>query len=263
VNENGVKHALSRGGFAFGAMLFEFSTPGIARIIAAAGADLVIFDQEHTGWEIGTLKPLLSSAMTSGVIPIVRVPAAEAHLIAAALDAGAAGVMVPMVENGTQAQAIVEAAKYPPAGRRGFGLLYADQYGTTAQDTVAYMNARNRQQILIAMIETSAGLERANEIASVEEIDLLWVGQRDLTNSLGIPGEFQNPRYIDALKTIQRAADDAGKAVGMTVSNEADAKQVVELGIRCICYGDLWVYENALRDLLHSLKTSVGRDEAT
>jgi 2-keto-3-deoxy-L-rhamnonate aldolase RhmA len=261
VNHNRVKDTLGGGGFAFGAMLFEFATAGISRVLAAAGAEFVIFDQEHTGWDIQTVKPLISNATASGIVPLVRVPATEAYLISAALDAGAMGVMVPMVEDALQARRIVSAAKYPPDGHRGFGLLYADQIGATTDDTVSYMHFCNREQILIALIETSAGVEQAAEISAVEGIDMLWIGQRDLTNSLGIPGDFQNPAYEQALEDVLHAAQVNGKAVGMTVADRADAIKLLERGFRCICYGDLWVYENALRSAIASLHKTIERGD--
>jgi 2-keto-3-deoxy-L-rhamnonate aldolase RhmA len=254
VIENPVKRVLEQGGFAFGAMLFEFATAGIARVLAAAGAEFVIFDQEHTGWSVETLKPLLAGSRANGIVPLVRVPATEQHLIAAALDAGAMGLMVPMVEDAGQARRIVTAAKYPPHGRRGFGLLYRDELG---EDPVAVMDTVNREQVLIALVETAAGVDHVEQIAAVEGIDLLWIGHRDLTNSLGIPSNFADRRYRDAVERILEAGRATGKAVGMTAATPAEGRELLARGFRCVCYGDLWLYEGALREALDHLRTAV------
>ena len=139
---NPVKKKLREGGVAVGTMVFEFATTGIARITAAAGAEFLLFDMEHNGWSMETIRLLLATVPTSHLVPMVRVPATEYHFLARVLDLGAVGVMVPMVESAEQARLIVQSAKYPPAGRRGaaFGVAHDDyQPG----DAIAKMHAAN------------------------------------------------------------------------------------------------------------------------
>src|SRR5207249_1836402 len=111
---------------ALGTMVFEFATTGIARLAAEAGAEFVIFDMEHTGWTLDTMRLLIATAQSADTVPLVRVPVTEYHYLAHALDIGAMGVMVPMVESEEQARRIVRACKYPPQGRRGtaFGVAH-------------------------------------------------------------------------------------------------------------------------------------------
>src|SRR5947209_8678849 len=116
---NSVKQKLRAGGTAIGTMVFEFATTGIARIAAAAGAEFVLFDMEHTGWSMETIRQLLATARGADLAPMVRVPATEYHFLARVLDIGAMGLMVPMVETVEQARLIVQFTKYPPTGRRG------------------------------------------------------------------------------------------------------------------------------------------------
>src|SRR5262245_4243081 len=124
--ENRVKRQLQAGGFALGTMVFEFRTPGIGRLAAHAGAEFALFDMEHTGWSIETVRDLIGASRVGGFVPLVRVPAVEYHFVARVLDAGALGLMFPMVEGPEQARRIVQCAKYPPAGRRGaaFGVAH-------------------------------------------------------------------------------------------------------------------------------------------
>src|SRR5690348_17458426 len=100
-------------------MVFEFRTPGIGRIAAAAGAEFAIFDLEHTGWSDETIGMLIATSRAADLVPMVRVPATQYHLLSRPLDLGAMGLMVPMVETAEQARSIVQFAKYPPMGRRG------------------------------------------------------------------------------------------------------------------------------------------------
>ena len=245
MKENPVKRELERGGSVVGAFLVEFQTTGIPRILASAGAGFVVYDQEHTAWSVETLRPLIAGSHAAGIVPIVRVPATEKHLIAAVLDAGAMGVMVPMVESSDQAQRLVEAAKYPPEGRRGFGPLYADEFDDDVGTTMARMN---REQLLIAMVETVPGVECVDEIAAVEGIDLLWIGHGDLTTSLGIPGRYEDERYLDAVERIFVAAKANGKPVGMMATSAEEGRRLAERGFRCIGFGDRPLFERALRE---------------
>jgi 2-keto-3-deoxy-L-rhamnonate aldolase RhmA len=106
-----------------GAMVFEFYSPGVSQILKLAGCEFVLYDMEHTGLGLETLKFQVAACRGLGVAPMVRVPRGEYHFLARALDVGAQGVMVPMVESEAQARAIVEATRYPPTGRRGVRIL--------------------------------------------------------------------------------------------------------------------------------------------
>lgn len=256
MRENPVKRQLAAGGVAVGTMVFEFNSSGIARIAAAAGAQFVLFDMEHTGWSLETIRGLFATCPAT-LVPLVRVPATENHFIARVLDVGAMGVMVPMVESDEQATKIVAAAKYPPIGRRGaaFGVAH-DEYAPG--DLREKMNSANREVLLIAQIETAAGLENVERIAAVEGIDVLWVGQFDLTNSLGIPGDFACPQFQDAMRRIVAAADAHGKATAYMVTNEAEARARLQEGFRCLSFGgDIWIYQTALKSGIEMVRTLI------
>src|ERR1700749_4312361 len=119
MRSNRVKSNLAAGKHVFGTMVFEFFTPGMSQIAKTAGAEFVLFDMEHSGVTIETLKGQFAAYRGIGITPMVRVPALQYHFIARCLDMGAMGIMVPMVETAAQAREIVSATSYPPAGRRG------------------------------------------------------------------------------------------------------------------------------------------------
>ena len=183
----------------------------------------------------------------------MRVPATEYHLIARPLDAGAMGIMVPMVESEDQAYRIVQSAKYPPHGRRGAAFAIAhDDYASG--DIVETMHSANDEVLLIAQIETESGVESADAIASMPGIDVLWIGHFDLTNSLGIPGQFDHPDYRDAVATVLAACNRHGKVPGIMAADPA-RPGAIDDGFRAIAYGgDLWIYGEALKAGLAAIR---------
>jgi 2-keto-3-deoxy-L-rhamnonate aldolase RhmA len=219
-----------------GSMIFEFFTPGIAQVLALAGSEYVIYDMEHAGFSIEQLKAQCSYCRGIGIAPMVRVPRGEYHFLARALDVGARGVMVPMVDSVEQARAIAEATRYPPKGRRGaaFGFPHDDY---EPGDPAAKMSAANARNLTIAQIETERGLEAVDGIAAVDGIDCLWLGHFDLTNFLGIPGQFDNPLYISAVKRIVAAGRKHKRALGYMAADAASAAHYRALGFNMIATG--------------------------
>lgn len=246
MRENSMKWALARGDLQVGTAFFEFCTPGAPRIAAAAGAQFVFLDTEHTGWSMDIVRVLVTASLTAGIVPLVRPAGSVYHLISQPLDVGAMGLILPMVESREEAERIVRSAKYPPEGSRGtaFGIAH-DEY--VAGDVDLKMAQANREVLLAAQIETAAGLEHAEEIAAVPGIDVLWVGQFDLTSSLGVPGQFDNPTYLNALDRVAEAARTHGKSSGFMVTSDRDAALVLSKGYTALAYsGDLWIYQQAL-----------------
>jgi len=237
-----------------GSMVFEFFTPGIARICANAGAEFVMYCMEHTGAGFETLKPQFALCRALGVAPLVRVPATEYHFVARALDVGALGVMVPLVDTAEQAERIVSFTRYPPLGRRGaaFGFAHDDYAGG---DVVGKMQAIHQRTLVICMIETRAGLDNAEAIAAVPGVDVLWLGHFDLTNFLGIPGQFSHPEYREAVKRIAAAAKKHGKSAGYMAATADLGREYLGHGFRMIATGtDQALLQNSLSQLIAAWK---------
>ena len=254
MKHNPVKSKLFAGGASIGTMMFEFQTPGAVCLTAAAGAEYAIFDMEHSGWTVETIKTLVAASRGTDMIPMVRVPATEYHFIARVLDMGAMGVMVPMVESVEQAQLIVRSAKYPPVGRRGsaFGIAH-DEY--TGGSVIEKMQSSNQQQLLIAQIETAAGLDQVEQIAAVDGIDVLFVGQFDLTASLGIPGQFEHPTFVAAVDRVIAACRTHAKIGGIMTTTLELAEWVAKKGFRMLSWsGDVWVYQAAMRSGIDAMR---------
>ena len=251
VRENPVKRKLAEGKTSIGLIVGEFTTTGIARLAAAGGADFVIFDMEHGGIDIGAAKGILAAARSSGVVPLVRTPSTGYHLISQPLDAGALGVMVPMVESAEQARLIVSSAKYPPLGQRGVGVLYADD--VEPDGLAATLAKANDELLLIAQIETVAGVAHVEEIAAVDGIDVLWIGHFDLTTSLGTPGEFWNDAHTAAVDRVFDACRSNGKAVGTMANDAADGRMLAGKGFTAFAFNDSMLFSAALRASVQEL----------
>lgn len=255
MRENRVKRTLAAGGVSVGTTIFEFATTGIARIVAEAGADFVLFDMEHTGWTVETVRVLMATARAADTVPLVRVPAAQYHLLAGPLDVGAMGLAVPMVESAEQARLIVRSAKFHPLGARGAGPGLAQDDYAGQRDIPARMQSANDEVLLIAQIETAAGAEAVNEIAATEGIDVLWIGGFDLSTSLGIPAQFDHPTYLRAVDRILDACARHGKAPGYMATSVAEARSLIGHGFRWIAYwGDVWIYQEALRQGISGIR---------
>jgi 2-keto-3-deoxy-L-rhamnonate aldolase RhmA len=241
-----------------GTFLLAFPSVAVARAAAGAGADFVLIDGEHTGFGWETMTPVLTATRAGGSTPFVRVPSASRENIALALDMGATGLMIPMVGTAAEAADIASWAHYPPQGIRGtmFGLAAHD---FEEVEPVAAMKKSNAETIVMVQIETAEGLENVEEIAAVPGVDILWVGHFDLTTSLGIPTQFDNPLYLAALERIVAAGKATGKPVGFLTSGPDDARSLVERGFSVLAYGsDLGIYRQALRSGLEGIADALG-----
>lgn len=252
-----LKTRLRDTGHAFGTMAMELQTTALPGVIAATGADFALFDMEHTGASLETMKAMIAGCRGTGLPPLVRVPRGEYHFIARALDIGAHGVMIPMVGSAAEAEHIAACAHYPPAGRRGaaFGVSHDDY---RLDDPAATMARAAARTLVIAQIETVDGLNAVEAIAATPNIDVIWLGHFDLTNFMGIPGQFQHPDYLAAVRRVVAAARAHGKIAGFMALNEAWAHEYWGHGFRMIAYGlDHMLLQAALRVGLDRLRALV------
>jgi 2-keto-3-deoxy-L-rhamnonate aldolase RhmA len=236
IRPNPLKARLAGGGTAWGTMVFEFFTPGLPAIAQAAGAEFLLLDMEHSGVSVETVKTVFAGCRGLDIVPMARVPTLQYHFIARVLDAGAMGIMVPMVETAEQAAEFVAATRYPPDGKRGaaFGVVAHDDYaGGPVPEQIARANART---MVIALVETARGIENVEAIAAVPGVDVVWLGHFDLTNFLGIPAQFDHPRYVAAVERLLAACQKHGKTPGFMAGDEAWARAYKAKGFRMIAY---------------------------
>ncbi len=254
IRDNPVKRTLAAGGSAFGAMIFEFFSPGLPQICRNAGAEYAMFDMEHTGLGFETLKNQFALCRGLGIVPMVRVPRGEYAFIARALDVGAFGVMVPMVGSAEEARHIVSCTRYPPVGRRGAAFGFAhDDY--EVGDVATKMAALHERTMVIPQIETDEGLANVEAIAAVPGVDALWLGHFDLSNFLGIPAQFKHPTFLAAVERIVAACARHGKTAGFLATDDDWARDYAAKGFRLLAYGiDSLMLQGALAHGLQVLR---------
>lgn len=254
MTDNGLKAMAGTKAPKFGHFIVEFATPGIGHILKSAGCDFVLFDLEHSGFHFETVKSVIRYFEAAQLPAIVRVPPREYQHIARAMDMGAEGLMLPMVGTAGEAREIVRAMKYHPDGGRGVALQVAhDRYRPGAvADKFA---AANKRSTLFCQIETVEGVENADEMASIDGVDALWVGHFDLSVSLGIPGQFDHPDFERAIDRTIAACRKHKKALGRLVPTVEQGIELYEAGFDFICYsGDVWVLHNALAEAMARLR---------
>lgn len=237
-----------------GTLVWEFAVPGIGHLLAAGGSEFVFLDTEHSGLGMDSLKSTLQYLQAASMPALVRPPGRSYENIARALDAGAEGLILPMVGSGEEARRIVQCAKYAPMGSRGVALGIAhDRYtGGAIEEKLA---AANRRSVLFALVETREGAENVDAIASVDGIDGLWIGHLDLSTSLGIPGKFDHPDYVAAVDRIVEAARNHDKSLGRMVEGPEEGVLLFARGFDFIAVGtDTQLYMDALRTGLQTLR---------
>jgi 2-keto-3-deoxy-L-rhamnonate aldolase RhmA len=243
----------------YGHFVVEFATPGIGHILKNAGCDFVLFDTEHSGFGFETIKNAIRYFEAARLPAIVRVPSKAYDQMARAADMGAEGVMVPMVDTPEEAKALVANIKYPPVGRRGVALGVAhDGYASTG-GVAERLTAANERICLFAQIETEAGAKNVDAIAAVEGVDCLWVGHFDLSASLGVPGQFDHPRFLDAIDRTVAACRKHNKALGRLVPDAATGVEYAARGFDYLCWsGDVWALQAAIRGGIDEMRAGVG-----
>ena len=185
------------------------SNTAVAEIMAGAGFDWLAIDLEHSAITIGEAQQLIQIIELSRVVPLVRIGNNDPYLIKRVMDAGAHGVIVPMVNTKADAENAVSAVKYPPLGRRGVGLARAQGYGLEFEK---YKKWINKESIVIAQVEHITAIENLEEILDIPEIDGTIIGPYDLSASLGVPGEFNQQKVMNAVSAYERVCRKMKKA---------------------------------------------------
>lgn len=241
-----------------GHFVVEFATPGIGQILKAAGCDFALLDCEHSGFGSDTVKSALRYMQAGDLPTIVRVPSKEYHHIARAADAGAEGIMLPMVGTPEEAREILDAVKYVPEGRRGVALAIAhDRYQPPAS-VMDRLAEANRRTTLFAQIETRDGVRNADAIAALDGVDCLWVGHFDLSASLGIPGQFDHKDFTDAIDAVVAACRRHDKACGRLVPTVEQGIEFYNRGFDFLCYaGDVWALHGAVKAGVDGIRDGV------
>lgn len=188
--------------------------PAIAEIMARAGFDWLAVDLEHSVITIREAEELIRVIGLCGAAPLVRLSANDPVQIKRVMDAGAHGIIVPMVKSADDARAAVAAMQYPPTGYRGVGLARAQGYGTSFP---SYSDWLPEQAVCIVQVEHRDAVDDLENILAVDGVDGFIVGPYDLSGSYGVPGAFDDPRMVDALKRVREVSARVGARSGIHV----------------------------------------------
>ena len=214
----------------------------VAEGIASLRPDYVCVDMQHGTASEGQLVPLLQAVAVGGATPIVRVPEGNPAIIMKALDSGAMGVVVPLVESAQQAKTAVDACRFPPAGRRSFGPF-------RASISAGSNDPKELEKVAcIAMIETRAGIDHLAEIVATEGLTAVYLGPSDLSLGLGLPpGSVEAPEFLATIEMIRSACASHGVVAGLHCYDGASARRAIEQGFGMVTVAvDLRLLRQAL-----------------
>lgn len=208
-----LKKRLMQGKSVFGSWI-TIGHPAIPEIMHAAGFEWLAVDMEHSAITLSEAQRLIQVIDLLGIVPLVRVTSNDAHLIKRVMDAGAQGIIVPMVNSPEEARAAVNAVYYPPRGGRGVGLARAQGYGLEFSQ---YLHRMKDGFFVAVQIEHIEAVHSLDKILAVPGIDAFLVGPYDLSASLGVPGQFDHPRVREAMRRTLKTARAVGVPAGFHV----------------------------------------------
>ena len=219
----------------------SFGFAQTCEIMAKAGFDWLVIDMEHTAIDYNQCLTLIQVIEGNGVTPLVRVGDNDPLLIKRAMDAGAHGIIVPMVNSVEDAQKALDALYYSPTGNRGVGLGRAQNYGIGFE---AYKKWADKESVFIPQIEHIDGVNNLEKILELVRVDGFIIGPYDLSGSLGVPGQWEHPSVIDALEKVKNLLIENDKPGGFHVvhSNHQEMNQRINEGYKFIAYGDDMVF---------------------
>jgi len=233
--DNQLKIDLKNNQLTIGSWLSIPST-SIAEIMSQAGFPWLVIDMEHSVIDFETMQSMFLALESNKCIPLVRLSGKDPNQVKRVLDAGAYGIIVPMVNTEKEAKLMINSIKYSPVGERGVGLARAHGYGINFKN---YFDNYNEHSIIICQIENKIAVENIDKILSVNGIDGIILGPYDLSASYGIPGELENPLIINAEKRVLNAAKKNGIPAGIHVvhPNSNVLRSKVKKGFKFIAFG--------------------------
>jgi len=240
LKNNPVKKALASGGVTLGSWL-NFAHTSNAEILASAGFEFVGIDMEHSVIDLYEMQNVIMAVESCGAAPLVRLTSNDENQAKQVMDAGAWGVIVPMVKTVEEATRAVAAVKYPPAGIRSVGIGRAHRYGYSFTE---HFETANEQSLVIVQIEHIDALEEIDAIFSTPGVDGYMIGPMDLSGSMGIGGQMRHPEMIRVQKEILAAAKRHGVAPGIFIiyPNEEVLAEHLEEGYQFFVIGSDLVF---------------------
>ncbi len=249
--QNPFKRALKAGQPQIG-LWSSLSSNYAVEVIAGAGFDWILLDMEHSPNDLESLLSQLQAAAPYASHPIVRVPWNDMVTIKRVLDAGAQSLLIPYVQNASDAKAAVSNTRYPPAGVRGVaGTTRATRFGRVKD----YAKRAHEELCVLVQLETKPALEEIEKVAAIDGVNGIFIGPADLHASMGYTGETANPAVMPLIEDSIRRIRKAGKAPGYLSPVEADAKRMLAAGAQFVAVGaDVGLLARGAENLLAKFK---------
>jgi len=228
-----IRSKLMTGGSSVGSWI-QIPHSSVAEIMGAAGYDWVAVDLEHGAIGVQQLPDLFRALELGNTLPLARLASGNPKDCKQALDSGAAGVIVPMIENADQLIAVRDSCRWPPAGSRGVGFSRANLFGKYFDE----YNELAQAPLLVAMIEHESAIGHLEEICKVDGLDALLIGPYDLSASMSITAEFHSERFIKTIEKIRLIADEHKIPCGLHIVTPStdELQQKLEEGFRFLAY---------------------------
>lgn len=235
LRENQVKQKLANGVAVNGTFVVT-AEPALTEMLGYAGFDFIIIDSEHAPNNTIEIQQHIRAAEISGLTPVVRVTTNDPGMILRAMDLGAGGVLVPQVNTAAEAEAAVRAAKYGPEGTRGLaGVVRAARYGFIG--SAEYIRHAKQETLVITQVEHIEAVRNLDSILSVEGLDGVFIGPTDLSQSMGLAGQFQNPELRAVMDDVISRTLNSGKWVGSFCLDAEDARYWRGKGVKFLAIG--------------------------
>ena len=245
-----LKEKLYSGQSALGTWVFMPCVP-VVEIIGLSNFDFIVIDMEHSPISFETAIELIIAAENYNLTPIIRVSSLHSSPILRALDSGAHGVQVPHIEKFEDAKKVIKFTKYHPVGLRGMAPnSRGGKY--TYHDSDKRSKSENEEILTILNVEGIEGVNNLPSILELEDIDIIFIGPYDLSQSAGYPGQIEHPKVTRLIEESTKAIKDAGKIPGCFAGNEIQSKHLIDLGVQYITYSaDGPIVRDAFENINH------------
>ena len=233
---NKLRATLKSGGVALGTIVWETRGRGVVHTLAAAGMDFVWICTEHSAYNLETVVDLVAHSHAAGITPVVRIPDLQYQYVTRLLDTGCQSLIFPHAKTGAEVRRFIDLAKYHPEGHRGMAIYQGASTDYEDVDPLTAMAHANANTLLAVMIETKEALENLDEML-IPGIDLAMVGHQDLTQNLGIPGQYNHPKLREADARVRALCKERGIATTGAINRPENTQAVVDSGAQFLLYG--------------------------
>ena len=253
--KNTLKQKLRNNEAVVGTMITTFDNPELAKILKVCGFDFFVVDCEHGHFDYSAVGNICLVAREAGIPAVVRIPEVRREIVLKYMEMGATGLLLPNCDTVEQATALVEYSKYFPMGNRGVSLLRQHTGYEKIDSATEYMKQCNEENVLMIQVESPTSVENLDKIMSIDGIDSAFVGPNDLSQSMGIMGQYDNPRFIEAVEYVITTAKAKGKYSGIHMMSVPTLQPWLDKGMTFSLLGnDLIFMMNAAKENLSKLK---------